>query len=60
MKYSEIMLLSVDERQQMIEKEILTLSKMRFAHAISPIENPMQIRTTRRLIAKLKTAQKGV
>ncbi|HHL51847.1 MAG TPA: 50S ribosomal protein L29 [Flammeovirgaceae bacterium] len=36
------------------EKEIL--QKLKFAHAISPIENPMKIRATRRLIARLYTA----
>jgi len=30
--------------------------KMEFAHAISPLENPMSIRSLRRDIARLKTA----
>lgn len=37
----------------MLEKE--NLRKLRFANAISPIENPLQIRQTRRHIARLKT-----
>jgi large subunit ribosomal protein L29 len=32
------------------------LKKMEFAHAISPLENPMSIRSLRRDIARLKTA----
>ncbi|MBM3412708.1 MAG: 50S ribosomal protein L29 [Bacteroidetes bacterium] len=32
------------------------LKKMEFAHAISPLENPMSIRGLRRDIARLKTA----
>jgi len=29
---------------------------MKFSHAITPIENPMAIRTLRKELAKLKTA----
>ncbi|MBM3159571.1 MAG: 50S ribosomal protein L29 [Bacteroidetes bacterium] len=32
------------------------LKKMEFAHAISPLENPMSIRSLRSDIARLKTA----
>jgi len=32
------------------------LKKLEFAHAISPLENPMSIRSLRRDIARLKTA----
>ena len=32
------------------------LKNMEFAHAISPLENPMSIRSLRRDIARLKTA----
>ena len=56
MKNSEIRALSVAELQQKIEGESESLQKLRFAHAISPIENPMKIRETRSLIARLKTA----
>ncbi|HAL94829.1 MAG: 50S ribosomal protein L29 [Chitinophagaceae bacterium] len=35
------------------------LKKMEFAHAISPLENPMSIRSLRRDIARLKTAIKS-
>lgn len=31
------------------------MKKLQFAHAISPLENPMAIRTLRREIARLKT-----
>ncbi len=57
MKYSEIISLSSEERRHKIEEESLNLRKMKFAHAITPLENPMQIKRTRRLLAKLKTAQ---
>ncbi len=56
MKNSEIRALSVEELQQKIASEKEVLQKLKFAHAISPIENPMKIRATRRLIARLYTA----
>lgn len=56
MKNSEIKALSVEQLQQMVVEEQERLAKLKFAHAISPIENPMRIRSTRRLIARLLTA----
>ena len=40
-----------------ISEEALRLKKMKFAHAINPIENPMAIRASRKFIARLKTEQ---
>jgi len=59
MKYSELKSLSPEERNSKLVAEEENLRKLRFAHAISPIENPMRIRQSRRFIAKLKTAQKA-
>jgi len=39
-----------------IEEDELRLKKLQFAHAISPLENPMSIRSLRKDIARLKTA----
>ena len=36
-----------------MEKE--AYNKLTFAHAITPIENPMKIRAARKLIARLET-----
>lgn len=55
MKFAEITSLSAEQLKERIESEEGTLQKLKFAHAISPIENPMKIRESRRLIAKLKT-----
>lgn len=33
------------------------MTKMKMAHAVSPIENPQTLKATRRLIAKLLTEQ---
>ena len=41
-----------------LEDDSLRLKKLEFAHAISPLENPMTIRGLRRDIARLKTELK--
>lgn len=55
MKASEIRALSVSEIEEKIASLSLELQKTRLAHVISPIENPMKIRQTRKNIARLKT-----
>ncbi len=47
--------LSVDEVQEKLAIERATLQKLEFAHAITPIENPLRVRTSRRMIARLLT-----
>ncbi|MCB0505158.1 MAG: 50S ribosomal protein L29 [Cyclobacteriaceae bacterium] len=56
MKNSEIRALSVEEIKQKLVSEREVMQKLKFAHAISPIENPMKIKETRKLIARLETA----
>ena len=41
-----------------IDEDQLRLKKLEFAHAISPLENPMSIRGLRKDIARLKTELK--
>ena len=41
-----------------IAEDQLRLKKLEFAHAISPLENPMSIRSLRKDIARLQTALK--
>lgn len=38
-----------------IGEDELRLKKLEFAHAISPLENPMSIRSLRKELARLKT-----
>ena len=59
MKNSEIRALSVAEIEQKIASEREAYNKLKFAHAISPIENPIKIRETRKLIARLETELKA-
>ncbi|CCH03330.1 50S ribosomal protein L29 [Fibrella sp. WM1] len=55
MKKAEIKALSVEQLQEQISAEKSQLQKLTFAHAVSPIENPMRIRESRKLIARLYT-----
>lgn len=59
MKYQEIKTLPTEELSARTVAEVENLRKLRFAHAISPIENPMRIKHSRKLIARLKTAQRA-
>ena len=54
--------LSVTDLKARIQEDELRLKKLEFAHAISPLENPMSIRALRKDVARLKTvlAQKTV
>jgi large subunit ribosomal protein L29 len=55
MKYSEIKGLNLVELKEKLGSEQEALRKMKFAHQVSAIENPMKIKETRKLVARLKT-----
>jgi large subunit ribosomal protein L29 len=55
MKNTEIKNLNVEELAQKIGSEQETLRKLQFAHQVAAIENPMKIKETRKLIARLNT-----
>lgn len=55
MKQSEVVNLSVAELKEEIEKSEQAYSEMKMTHAVSPLENPSQIKATRKTIARLKT-----
>jgi len=55
MKNTEIKNLNTEELSQKIGSEQETLRKLTFAHQVAAIENPMKIKETRKLIARLKT-----
>ncbi len=42
-----------------LQEDELRLKKLEFAHAISPLENPISIRSLRKDIARLKTELKN-
>ena len=55
MKNTEIKGFTLVELKEKILSEQEGLRKLKFAHQVSAVENPMKIKETRRLIAKLKT-----
>ncbi len=55
MKQSEIKNLSAAELQEKLSETKKTYSDLKMAHAVSPIENPLQIRGMRRNVARLAT-----
>lgn len=55
MKNEEIKAFSLEELKEKISSESEALRKLKFAHKVSAIENPMRIKETRKLIARLKT-----
>lgn len=48
--------LNASDLQARIQEDEQRLKKLEFAHAISPLENPMSIRSLRKDVARLKTA----
>ncbi len=55
MKQKEIIILSDDELNDKLNSNIVNLYNIKSTHAVSPIENPLEIRNLRRTIARLKT-----
>ena len=55
MKQSEIKGLSAAQLQENLSQAKKAYANLKLAHAISPIENPLQIRSLRRTIARLAT-----
>jgi large subunit ribosomal protein L29 len=56
MKQTEIKNLSLADLQDKLAEYQKQLSELTMAHAITPLENPLQIRSTRRTVARLQTA----
>ena len=56
MKQSEIKLMEAEALQAKIVELEKQLMELKLTHAVSPLENPLQIRAIRRTLARLKTA----
>ena len=56
MKSSEIKLLSVEDLQDKLVESKKQLSDLKLNHAVSPLENPMQIKNVRITVARILTA----
>lgn len=55
MKSSEIREIPLSELPERIEGERIRLHRLEMTHAITPLENPMEIRACRRTIARMLT-----
>ena len=55
MKNSELRGLTIDELKNKLAAEKENYGKLKFAHSITPIENPVKIRETRKLVARIET-----
>jgi large subunit ribosomal protein L29 len=55
MKTSEIRELTIKEIEERLDNEQVFLVRQKLNHAISPLDNPMKIKESRRNVARLKT-----
>ena len=55
MKINEIRELTTQDLVERLEATVEQLQKMKLNHAITPLENPSQIKLVRRDIARMKT-----
>ncbi|HSP83351.1 50S ribosomal protein L29 [Antarcticibacterium arcticum] len=55
MKQSEVRESSVAELQEKLGETRKAYSDLKMAHAVSPLENPVQLRAVRRSIARIAT-----
>ena len=55
MKIAEIKELATKELQERIEADVTRYAQMKLNHAISPLENPEQLKSLRRDIARMKS-----
>ncbi|MGO1520895.1 MAG: 50S ribosomal protein L29 [Sphingobacterium sp.] len=55
MKYSEIVELSTEDLTARLKEEKASLNKLKFAHAVSAIENPNVLKAARKTIARIST-----
>ena len=55
MKNTDIVALSTAELQSLLKEEKGALNKLKLNHSISPLENPIRIRDSRKTVARLST-----
>ena len=55
MRQSEIKELSIEELKERLAEWKKQHADLKMAHAVTPLENPLQIRKTRRTVARLAT-----
>lgn len=55
MKQVDIKDLSVDDLTEKLQEQKSVLNKFKLSHAVSPLENPSQIKVVRRTVARINT-----
>lgn len=55
MKQKDIEALSLTELKEKVQDEKTSLNKMKMGHKTAAVENPMTLRTARKLVARLST-----
>ncbi|HET8808634.1 MAG TPA: 50S ribosomal protein L29 [Flavobacteriaceae bacterium] len=55
MKQSEVKAMSDTELQEALDRSKKSYSDLKMAHAVTPLENPMELRTARKSIARIAT-----
>ncbi|HNZ81287.1 MAG: 50S ribosomal protein L29 [Bacteroidales bacterium] len=55
MKAKEVRELTTKEIMERVDAEVDRLNTLTLQHSISPLDNPVQIKESRRLIARLRT-----
>ena len=55
MKQSEIKILTIEDLNDKLQEYKQKLLDLKMSHAVSPIENPLSIKTVRRTIARIKS-----
>ena len=55
MKNTDIVALSTEELQSLLKEEKGALNKLKLNHSVSPLENPIKIRDSRKTVARVST-----
>ena len=55
MKIKEVREFDTKDLQEKLETEVAKYNQMKLNHAISPLQNPSEIKATRRTTARMKT-----
>lgn len=55
MKQSEIKEMAIEDLKAKLQDTKKSLASLKLAHAISPLDNPIQLRNLRRTVARLAT-----
>ena len=55
MKQTEVSKLSNEELSEKLGESKKSYSELKMTHAVSPLENPIQLRTLRRTVARIAT-----